>query len=106
MRYELAEAAQDIEIYVINAEYFCSLPWQILKFNGNGEISQVLINQQFGWPQGIDYHGNASHDFRNQQSGIVDGAADRITSNWKALCNLDLTAPYLLSASDCGIENL
>lgn len=45
--------AQDIEIYVSDAGNFNSPPWQILKFDKNGENPQVFINQHLGWPQDI-----------------------------------------------------
>lgn len=45
--------AQDTAIYVSDAGNFSSPPWQILKFDGNGENPEVFINQNLGWPQDI-----------------------------------------------------
>jgi hypothetical protein len=42
-----------IEIYVSDAGNFENGPWQILKFDGNGENPQVFINKNLGWPQDI-----------------------------------------------------
>jgi sugar lactone lactonase YvrE len=45
--------AQDTAVYVSDAGNFSSPPWQILKFDGNGENPEVFINQNLGWPQDI-----------------------------------------------------
>ena len=45
--------AQEMNIYVSDAENFSNPPWKILKFDGNGENPQVFINDQLAWPQDI-----------------------------------------------------
>lgn len=45
--------AQDTEIYVSDAGNFSSPPWQILKFDANGENPEVYIDENLTWPQDI-----------------------------------------------------
>lgn len=44
---------QDMEIYVSDAGNFNNPPWQILKFDENGDNPQVFINSNLNWPQDI-----------------------------------------------------
>lgn len=44
---------QIIEVYVSDAGNFSSPPWQILKFDENGENPEVFINSNLAWPQDI-----------------------------------------------------
>ena len=44
---------QEMAVYVSDAGNFSSPPWQILKYDGNGENPEVFINQNLGWPQDI-----------------------------------------------------
>ena len=44
---------QNLEIYVSDAGGFNSPPWQILKFDGNGENPEIFIEDSLGWPQDI-----------------------------------------------------
>ena len=44
---------QTINIYVSDAGNFSSPPWQILKFDENGENPEVFINTNLAWPQDI-----------------------------------------------------
>ncbi len=44
---------QDFDIYVSDAGNFDNPPWQILKFDQNGENPEVFINQNLAWPQDI-----------------------------------------------------
>ncbi|MDX1555108.1 MAG: hypothetical protein R3212_03685, partial [Xanthomonadales bacterium] len=44
---------QAFEIYVSDAGNFQAPPWQILKFDANGENPEVFIDQNLGWPQDI-----------------------------------------------------
>lgn len=44
---------QTIEVYVSDAGNFSSPPWQILKFDENGENPEVFINSNLAWPQDI-----------------------------------------------------
>lgn len=46
-------AAQDFEIYVSDAGNFNNPPWQILKYDENGQNPEVFINTNLGWPQDI-----------------------------------------------------
>jgi sugar lactone lactonase YvrE len=45
--------SQNLEIYVSDARNFSSGPWQILKFDENGENPEVFIDDQLAWPQDI-----------------------------------------------------
>jgi len=45
--------SQDYDIYVSDAGNFSSPPWQILKYDQNGENGQVFISENLGWPQDI-----------------------------------------------------
>lgn len=44
---------QDFEIYVSDAGNFQDPPWQILKFDQNGDNPEVFIDEQLAWPQDI-----------------------------------------------------
>ena len=45
--------SQATEIYVSDAGNFASPPWQILKFDANGDNPEVFINSSLNWPQDI-----------------------------------------------------
>ncbi len=45
--------AQTYDIYVSDAGNFNSPPWQILKFDQNGENPEVFIGDNLAWPQDI-----------------------------------------------------
>lgn len=45
--------AQDFEVFVSDAGNFNNPPWQILKFDKNGENPEVFIDQELNWPQDI-----------------------------------------------------
>ena len=45
--------AQEFEIYVSDAGNFNNPPWQILKFDQNGENPEVFIDTNIAWPQDI-----------------------------------------------------
>lgn len=45
--------SQDFEVYVGDAQGFSNPPWKILKFDENGQNSEVFINTNLGWPQDI-----------------------------------------------------
>ncbi len=45
--------AQTFEVYVCDAGNFNAPPWQILKFDANGENGEVFIDEQLSWPQDI-----------------------------------------------------
>ena len=44
---------QTFDIYVCDGGNFNNPPWQILKFDENGQNPQVYINQELSWPQDI-----------------------------------------------------
>ena len=52
--------AQDTAIYVSDAGNFSTPPWQILKYDENGENPEVFINQNLGWPQDIVFLDDAN----------------------------------------------
>ena len=45
--------AQDFCVYVSDAGNFNNPPWQILKYDMNGENPEVFISEQLAWPQDI-----------------------------------------------------
>lgn len=49
----LSAVATGAEIYVSDAGNFSNPPWQILKFDENGDNPQAFITDNLGWPQDI-----------------------------------------------------
>src|SRR3990170_1225071 len=45
--------AQEMSIYISDAGNFNLPPWQILKFDANGENGEVFIDDHLDWPQDI-----------------------------------------------------
>jgi hypothetical protein len=45
--------AQDYDLYVSDAGNFSQPPWQILKFDRDGQNTEVFINQNLDWPHDI-----------------------------------------------------
>jgi hypothetical protein len=45
--------AQGFDVYISDAGNFNNPPWQILKFDENGENGTVFIDDHLGWPQDI-----------------------------------------------------
>ena len=45
--------AQDYHVYVVDAGNFSQPPWQILRFDRNGENPEVFIDQQLDWPHDL-----------------------------------------------------
>lgn len=45
--------AQNFDIYISDAGNFNNPPWQILKFDQNGENGEVFIDDHLDWPQDI-----------------------------------------------------
>lgn len=45
--------AQTLEYYISDAGNFNNPPWQILKFDANGENGSVFTKENLGWPQDI-----------------------------------------------------
>ncbi len=45
--------AQNYEVYISDAGNFNQPPWQILKFDENGENGTVFTNENLNWPQDI-----------------------------------------------------
>lgn len=46
-------SAQNYDVYVSDAGNFNQPPWQILKFDANGQNGQVFISDHLAWPQDI-----------------------------------------------------
>lgn len=46
-------SAQNYDVYVSDAGNFNQPPWQILKFDENGQNGQVFISNHLAWPQDI-----------------------------------------------------
>ena len=51
---------QNTEIYVSDAGNLRNPPWQILKFDENGDNPQVFINENLAWPQDIIFLDDAN----------------------------------------------
>ena len=51
---------QDMAVYVSDAGNFSTPPWQILKYDENGENPEIFINQNLGWPQDIVFLDDAN----------------------------------------------
>lgn len=49
----LSMLAQEFSVYVSDAGNFNNPPWQILKFDQNGENPEVFISSDVAWPQDI-----------------------------------------------------
>ncbi len=49
----LAYSQVDYELYVSDAGNFNNPPWQILKYDQNGENGEVFISEYLAWPQDI-----------------------------------------------------
>ncbi len=68
-----AAQAQEFDIYVSDAGNFQSPPWQILKFDENGENPEVFIDQNLAWPQDILFlEGNGTVLISNLSSGRIN----------------------------------
>lgn len=50
---DIEELPSDYTVYVSDAGNFDNPPWQILKFDHNGENPEVFINSRLDWPQDI-----------------------------------------------------
>ena len=65
--------AQDFDIYVSDAGGFETPPWQILKFDENGENPEVFISQNLAWPQDILFlEGSNTVLISNLSSGQIN----------------------------------
>ncbi|NND94150.1 MAG: hypothetical protein HKN45_04745 [Flavobacteriales bacterium] len=49
----IGTSAQTYDIYISDAGNFNNPPWQIVKFDQNGENPEVFIDQELAWPQDI-----------------------------------------------------
>ena len=49
----VSASAQEYQVYVSDAGNFSMPPWQILRFDRNGESPEVFINQNLDWPHDI-----------------------------------------------------
>ena len=45
--------AQNFDVYVVDAGNFSQPPWQILKYDRDGENPEVFINQNLDWPHDL-----------------------------------------------------
>jgi len=64
---------QDYDIYVSDAGNFAQPPWQILKFDKNGENPEVFITENLNWPQDILFLENTNTVLvSNFNSGRID----------------------------------
>ena len=51
--FNLSVFSQGFDIYVSDAGNWSNPPWQILKFDENGENPEVFIDNNLAWPQDI-----------------------------------------------------
>lgn len=64
---------KDYDIYVSDAGHFSQPPWQILKFDQNGENPEVFINENLAWPHDIVFlEDTGSVLVSNFNSGRID----------------------------------
>jgi hypothetical protein len=77
---------QVFDIYVSDAGNFQNPPWQILKYDENGENPEVFISQNLAYPQDILFlEGSRTVLISNLNSGdINDPNEDR--ARWSDLC--------------------
>jgi hypothetical protein len=65
--------AQEFEIYVSDARGFATGPWQILKYDENGQNPEVFINSNLGWPQDILFlEGQGVVLISNLNTGLIN----------------------------------
>lgn len=65
--------AQEFEVYVSDAPNFGMPPWQILKYDRNGENPQVFIDQNLDWPHDMVFLEQAGTVLvSNYNSGRID----------------------------------
>jgi len=65
--------AQPYEVYVSDAPNFGQPPWQILKYDENGEKPRVFITENLAWPHDIVFLEATNHVLvSNFNSGTID----------------------------------
>ncbi|HFA51050.1 MAG TPA: T9SS type A sorting domain-containing protein [Bacteroidetes bacterium] len=65
--------AQSFDIYISDAGNFNNPPWQILKFDQNGENGEVFISDHVSWPQDIFFIENENTVLVTNLSSVTDG---------------------------------
>lgn len=66
-------SAQEFEIYVSDAAGFQTGPWQILKYDENGQNPEVFIDSNLAWPQDIVFlEGQNVVLISNLNSGLIN----------------------------------
>jgi len=95
--------AQDYDIYVIDAPNFGQPPWQILKFDKNGENPEVFITENLGWP-----HDMVFLEERNTVlvSNFNNGNITRYNAETGAFIDVftsDIVAPTRMKIGDDGL---
>ena len=68
----LSVNAQSFEIYVSDAGNFTNPPWQILKYDENGQNPSVFINSDLYWPQDILFLENANEVLISNLDGCIN----------------------------------
>lgn len=83
-------SAQQFDIYVSDAGNFQNGPWQILKFDENGDNPEVFISSNLAWPQDIVFlEGSGTVLISNLNSGLIN----RYNSETGAFIDVFATVP-------------
>lgn len=64
-------AFSQVQLYVCDAGNFNNPPWQILKFDANGENGEVFIDENLAWPQDIVFTGLGAVIISNLNTGTI-----------------------------------
>jgi hypothetical protein len=104
---------QDYDIYVIDAGNFSQPPWQILKYDENGEHPEVFITENLAWPHDMVFLENSNTVLvSNFNSGTIDryhsetGAYIGVfTSDVIAPTRMKIGADHLLYVVQAGGNN-
>lgn len=73
MTFACSAFAQEFEIYVSDAGQFQIPPWQILKYDENGQNPEVFIDTNLAWPQDILFlEGEGTVLISNLSSGEIN----------------------------------
>lgn len=68
----LTVVSQSYEIYVSDAGNFNNPPWQILKYDENGQNPEVFINTNLYWPQDILFFEESNEVLISNLDGCIN----------------------------------
>ena len=94
--------AQGLEIYVSDAGNFQNPPWQILKFDENGDNPEAFITQNLAWPQDILFlEAQGQVLVSNLNSGRID-RYDIETGNFVGIFAQNIAGPTRMKIGPDG----